>query len=1536
MAQPTDAEVAAAQVNDNQQPDHTDEAAAVAAVEVTLLVPTQSFLHLETSQAKTTKDGFLELPLPVALTDAVHDLRAVITDAPEGFWLGAFSLAPCYADEIVANGASQGDGEGEKHYGEWQKLTPPPRKDLAPGEIDGESWSLNENGVLGDFSDLTAVFGGEPAQWEGKKRGLKLVFTPFSSASMHQHLLKLRDVLFSSLPPFASTLSTYDPTTFAIGAGATLYASVAASAAAATESASSSSPAAPAPEQPAEEKAPAVNGKGKKGKAAKKAAEATDAAPESAVAPTSTPAPAGPHAFTDFKVETLGKDAFLAQVANAAPAGPSYPCIRSLGVSPWSPPPHPRRMRGEFIYITAQTLESEQYTITGAINGFWISKTTNTTFDPSPRAVLPKGVRPGAYHSLFELLADISPSFRKNLVPLITRSSRADLTQSELVASLAITHTQPPAPYLVKAPQHVADPFRTQAAYLLTSSTTAEQLPAARDWNDEFGQFYDLPRATVNDRLLRERLICRTQADFVAAATRGALSISRGEIPPLNPNEPAAAHTYIHNNLLFTKAEDAARMYLHDGGDEASRYAAGKDLRGIELLERLDVEGLSMMQTVLIDFLGQRWIAQSLIPGLFKTAPQGEGDVALAEDGTPAVYPADDEKAKESAAAAQEADKPFPSEETPNKDDYPPTAAFRIVYGAASPEKPEEKVRAAAYFHEKLARQVAKQMRFAEHVVKTLDGKETMLYTSNDMHGIAAPDGRSYFIDCFRMQCVDVEFKEKNLAEGSDGVDVAYPHRLVLLRPELLEAYRDSKLDVWLKARVKETQDKVAQEQQSVESELKEAASTEAAPEAASDAKPAEPGTTVINAEDFSLDYNPDAFVERKQTETGEDFVVYDPEAESTQNVRLASQYLRDVVLREYVTEAVASPFHSTDGFLITRTLHRKGINMRYLGLLVAFIDAEGDKLETPKSTSKEEASFTLQLLRQNLLHEMVIRAAKHVVNRHLRAAGPYDAAGIVSHLYNCLLGIAFNGSPVAETLDLPADSTRAWTEVTPASLRADLRREIAARYRYSLPEAWFDESMLKVKVLRELSLRVGVQLAVRKYAFEADTAAAASASTSTARAGQPNGSTHSSDAEPSAVAAASSKKGKKGKKGKAAAESVQPAQGEPTTFTSADVLNVAPVIKATQHRSALVEDMFFQGQRAIHENHTEVGEALVNDALHLCEQIFGAVHPEAAEKYHTLGIMWHNLAQRIIRALRTHEAAEQTLRDLPAQEREQYEAEVKNLLMPDPESARAEVEAYLQQAVRLVRQSIVISERTYGIDSADAITQYSDLGLLEQQAGNVTLGLQLTRHAMDLYVATYGPKHPQLVTLLSNAAAMVQSRDGVAAALPLQQESRRLAEQIYGAESVAVGQAEHLLGQTYVMLQDIGSAHEHIKTAREILVKHLGEEAQEVKDATQFIRLVEATVARDAQEQAAREARLQARLAQSPASSNLGRAGNGMSRVALGKRAVNGASTSSPAAAPAAAPVPTHGQKADLSVDALVDYIQGPSARKSRKGSKA
>ncbi|KPV77917.1 uncharacterized protein RHOBADRAFT_50445 [Rhodotorula graminis WP1] len=1483
------------QANGDAPLDHQDQDPMSATVDVTLLVPAQSLLSSSPapSSAKSTTDSaFLELPLPIALSDVVHDLKNIITDAPEGFWLGAFSLAPVYADELAP---VDGDDSAPSH-GEWTALSPPaPQTPVLGAQPDPKQWALTKDGVLGDYADLTGVFGGEPEFWEGKRRGLKVIFTPFAAATMHTHLLKVRDTLFSSLPPFASTSSAYDPTAFAISSGSTLYASVCGE----TDKPEEEEQQVAHSDKVVEDKG-AESTKGKKGKSGKKAAAP---APEQDEAPTPAPARDEPHAFTGWSADDLSADAYLKHLASrsASPALAS-PCLKALGVSPWSPPPHPRRLRGDLVYLTVSTLESEQYTITGAASGFWISKSTNSNCDPSPRAVLPKGVHTGPYQSLFELLADISPSFRRGLSTLVAKASRGDLSQSDLVASLAVTHTIPAAPWLVRAPQHVADPFRTQAAYLLTSATTADQLPTARDWNDEFGQFLDLPRDDMNQRLLRERFLTRTQADFVAAATRGAVSIARGDIPPINPNEPASAYTYIHNNLLFTKAEDGTGIYAQLGGDDAARYVAGKDLRGVEILERLDVDGLSVMQTVLVDYLGERWIAQSLIPGLFKAA-RDEADAA--------------------ATADKGADAPpiVPNAETPNKDDYPPTAAFRIVYGAAEPEKPDEQVRASKYFHEQLASKVARQMRFAEHDVKDQDGAVTKLWTASDMHGIAATDGRSYFIDCFRMQCVDVEFREQN-AKGDASVD--YPHRLVLLRPELLEAYREVKLHKWLEGKVTEARAKVEKEQkdkeQSVEAELKEAATDGAADADKSALVPSEPPTkSVINADDFVLNFNPDAFVERKPTESGDELVIYDPDAESTNNVRLASQYLREVVLGEFISEAVASTFLVTDGPQVSTVLHRKGINMRYLGLLVRKIEADGDKnVDYAKAkVSKDEAAHTLALFKSTLQHEMVVRAAKHLVNDLLRANAEYDHASIVAHFYNCLLGASLNSSPVADVSSLPGGE-RSWATATPASVRADLVKQVAARFRYELPASWFDESMLKSKVARELSVRIGAQLVARRYDFGSGAADLSSAAAAV----------ETSSSEATTTASTSAKKSKKSKKAKAAVEEQPKVQGPPTTFRPDDVLNLGPIVKSTAHRSALVEDAFAQGTRAIMEGQLDLGEALVNDALHLSEQIYGAVHPDAAQKYHQLGIVWHSLAQRIASTLRTHDMAEQALKELPVEGREQHEKSLQELLLPNADAARQEVDSYLQLAVRMVRQSIVVAERTNGIDSHDAITQYTDLGLLEQAAGNHNVALKLTKHAIDLVVAAYGPSHPQLVNLLSNAAAMVQARSGIEAAIPLQQQCVELAKRIYGEDSVVAGHNEFTLGQGYAVASDLELAQKHLAIAQTVLQKHLGDDAREVLEAKQFVQIIEATRARDAQEQAAREERLKQRFATAPPTSRPVGAraavnGSRLSSVQLGKQpAVNGGAE--------AAPKRTHGEKADLSVDALVDYIQGSSSSSS------
>lgn len=142
--------------------------------ELTLLVPKQDFVSLS-RPTKANSDGYLELPLPSQPTDAVHDLRAIITEAPEGFWLGSFGLRPIVAEQIGESAptttTTEEGVEPEKQWGPWRELQPP-TTEVQDGTEDSKMWRLTSEGVLGDYSDLSAVFSGD---FERKRRGLKVV-----------------------------------------------------------------------------------------------------------------------------------------------------------------------------------------------------------------------------------------------------------------------------------------------------------------------------------------------------------------------------------------------------------------------------------------------------------------------------------------------------------------------------------------------------------------------------------------------------------------------------------------------------------------------------------------------------------------------------------------------------------------------------------------------------------------------------------------------------------------------------------------------------------------------------------------------------------------------------------------------------------------------------------------------------------------------------------------------------------------------------------------------------------------------------------------------------------------------------------------------------------------------------------------------------------------------------------------------------------------------------------------------------------------
>lgn len=90
----------------------------------------------------------------------------MILESPEGFWLGSFGLIPVLAELL-----EEAKDEQQATWGPWKNI---PQSEITSETLpaDPNVWRLTNEGVLGDYSDLKAVFGGN---FDGKKVGLKVV-----------------------------------------------------------------------------------------------------------------------------------------------------------------------------------------------------------------------------------------------------------------------------------------------------------------------------------------------------------------------------------------------------------------------------------------------------------------------------------------------------------------------------------------------------------------------------------------------------------------------------------------------------------------------------------------------------------------------------------------------------------------------------------------------------------------------------------------------------------------------------------------------------------------------------------------------------------------------------------------------------------------------------------------------------------------------------------------------------------------------------------------------------------------------------------------------------------------------------------------------------------------------------------------------------------------------------------------------------------------------------------------------------------------
>ncbi|CAG9979040.1 unnamed protein product [Clonostachys byssicola] len=719
-------------------------------------------------------------------------------------------------------------------------------------------------------------------------------------------------------------------------------------------------------------------------------------------------------------------------------------------------------------------------------------------------------------HSLLDLLRAVSPSFLDTFAQLQEHNNQRDP-----LATFQITNTIPAAPWVVPPPtsslcEHVADPTRPQETYLLNGVENTDTL---RDWNEEFQSAKELPKETVQDRVFRERLISKLFADYNDAATRGAVMVARGEIAPLNPTEGRDAQIFVYNNIFFSFGADGVGTFTSEGGDEAARVATGKDVAGVRLVNQLDIDGLFTPATVVVDYLGKRIVGQSIVPGIFKQREPGENQIDYgAVDGKDVV--ADDER-------------------------------FAATFA-----------------------QLSKALKVKKHPVWDKEGKRFDLEASVETKGLMGTDGRKYVLDLYRISPLDIAWLDDCEAEEDE---TAYPHRMTVLRPELVDSFGRYRMKQWI--------------DKEIAAKKKEQAEAGEAGENEEDKGEAKAAISQPDLSKFQFALNPDTF--GGQTPVTEE--EKQEWAEDEKEVRAAGQYLRDQVIPDLLKDLSESDISfPMDGQSLGRLLHKRGINLRYLGMVTSLCTDD-----------------RLRCMRAVCVQDMLARSFKHVSAQYLRHLPVPATAACISHLLNCLVGQDFNANPVSDLEPslkaLYPDADWSFEQVTPESLRNSLEEQTFKRFRYELDSEWRKDTKAP-QLLREVCLRMGIQIQAKEYAFTAQQSDVAPPQKTN---GQANG--ESSNKK---------KKNKKAREGSPASTEAVPT----TTFTSEDILNVVPVVKHSCPRSALAEEALEAGRISLLQNQRKLGQELLLESLSLHEQIYGILHPEVARVYNSLSMLYYQL----------------------------------------------------------------------------------------------------------------------------------------------------------------------------------------------------------------------------------------------------------------------------------------------------------------------
>uniref|UniRef100_A0A8C2Z7Y3 Clustered mitochondria protein homolog n=1 Tax=Cyclopterus lumpus TaxID=8103 RepID=A0A8C2Z7Y3_CYCLU len=1013
-------------------------------------------------------------------------------------------------------------------------------------------------------------------------------------------------------------------------------------------------------------------------------------------------------------------------------------CLKVLTMSGWNPPPGNRKMHGDLMYLCMVTVEERHVSVTASTRGFYLNQSVNIS-------------------TLYVVTA---PSFHCNRLSLPFK-----LVQKHPFERIA-------TPFQVYSWDGSAKtPYTSRLGY-------EEHIPGqTRDWNEELQTTRELPRKNLPERLLRERAIFKV----LSIVTLQQLPLEApwqsliGNVMAINPwRGNAHADGLSGNNIFFSLGFDVRDHYRELGGDAAAHAAPTNDLNGVRAYGAVDVEGLYTLGTVVVDYRGYRVTAQSIIPGIL-------------------------EREQEQS----------------------------VIYGSIDFGKTV--VSHSKYLE--LLEKTSRPLKVQRHNVLNEKNESVELCSSVECKGIIGNDGRHYILDLLRTFPPDLNFlpvdgEELSPESQRQGFPRQHRHRLACLRQELIEAFvehryllfmkmaalqlmqqkanKDAKADIPAitetadpsESNADTTQTQTTASDSSSATEVSTESNTSSQAATASEENSLRPATNGLLEPAATLNGECKSPLEGKEllesipglaqakelagTLVAEDGSCIDPKSrevvlnackavgsisntsfdirfnpdifspgvrfpdDSKDEIQKQKQLLKDAAaflvscqIPSLVKDCLDHSALPMDGATLTEALRQRGINIRYLGTVLEFVD-------------KTPAKAQLEHFYRIGISELITRCAKHIFKTYLQGVELSALSAAVSHFLNCLLSSfpdAVAHLPPDELVSRRKSRKRrnrvpgsgdntAWASLTPSELWKNIASEAKSYYHFTIQCESVDQvvekyGFQKTTLLREISVKTGIQILLKEYNFD---------------------SRH------------------------------KPA------FTEEDILNIFPVVKHVNPKASDAFHFFQSGQAKVQQGFLKEGCELINEALNLFNNVYGAMHVEICA------------CLRLLARL--------------------------NYIMGDH-----------PEALSNQQKAVLMSERVLGIEHPNTIQEYMHLALYCFANGQLSTALRLLYRARYLMLMVSGEDHPEMALLDSNIGLVLHGVMEYDLSLRFLEKALAINTKYHGPRSLKVALSHHLVARVYESKAEFRSALQHEKEGYTIYKNQMGEAHEKTKESSEFLK---------------------------------------------------------------------------------------------------